>query len=84
MPTSVTVNGAFKTQHQGRIVLVVDATVGGKHHQALFDIENLRRIGDPTQVLSFVANQMLVVDTVSTGITTIPADIPQFKGTLSI
>ena len=47
MATSVTVNGSY-IQPSGNdpLVVIVDATVGGKHHQAKFLLEDLRKHGD--------------------------------------
>ena len=80
MATSVTVNGAY-LQPPGDVV-VIDATVGTTHHQAKFLVEDLKK-QPASKVLTYVAKHFLTVDANST-VTTVPASIPDMRGTVSV
>jgi hypothetical protein len=82
MATTVVVNGAYRMPLGGGGLITVDATVAGKHHQAIFSAQDLANFSTPAAALAYIASQMITVDAVAATITTVPAGLPNFIGTV--
>jgi hypothetical protein len=82
MAVTVVVNGGYRNANGG--LVTVDATVAGKHHQAVFSAADLNNFSTQAAMLQYIASQFLTVDAVAATITTVPAGMLNFTGTLSL
>lgn len=85
MATTCVLNGAKKIQGtDSQVRLIVDATIGGVHHQGVFLLADVLKQPTAAAQQKYMLQQMLALDTASSGFTTVPSELSGTIGSISI